>query len=411
LSPFVTVLACIYKQLAPQSARDVEDWIAGLQTPPRGDGATSQEADETGSREGDSFCAGRKRLPPPVLENAAQHLGAEATARAARFFYGLWVIIIDATTTRMPRTDLNVKFFGLANNQYKSSTLPLARVLLLVCDGCGAVLNYLVDPYTTSELQQLRVMLPTIQVGALVLLDRGFSSYVVLWSLDASGRYFLARQHQSRSGKKIRKLGKNDALYEWERPRRVSEAWTDVRLGCDARMVVRVITIILQVRGHRDQRVILCTNLLDAEKYPAQELADLYLERWNIELDIRTLKTQHGLDRLTAKSPEIVRKEIDSILLAFNAVRLIMVDAAVTFRRLSHKRARKLLLEKCAEMVLAQTLCLPALYRFMLTLIRQACMRRKKRRSQPRAIIFRKRDWPVLQVSRATWQRTGKIAS
>jgi hypothetical protein len=311
----------------------------------------------------------------------------------------------------VPRTKANVEFFGLANNQYKSSTLPLARVLLLVCDGCGAVLDYLIDPYTTCELRQLRILLPTIQTGSLVLLDRGFSAYIVLWSLDASGSFFLARQHQSRSGKKIRKLGKDDALYEWERPKGASEGWADVRLGCDENMVIRVLTVKLHIRGHRDRDVVLCTNLLDAEKYPAQELMDLYLERWNIELDIRTLKTQHHLDRLSAKSPEIIRKEIDSILMAFNAVRLIMVEAESTFRKLSHKRACRLLLEKCSEMVCAATTLLLALYRHMLQLIRTACLRRNKRCSQPRAVIFRKRDWPVLQISRAAWQRTGKIAS
>ena len=400
-SPFVTVLACIYKQLELCGARQVEDWIASL------DGLPCAAE----SREGDSFCAARKRLNLEILRGLAEDIGALTTRLAGRFFHGLPVLLIDATTMRVPRTKENIQAFGLTKNQFRSSALPVARLLLLVCDGCGAVMKYLVNGYHTSELAQLRELLLSIQAGSLVLADRGFSGYVVLWSLDASGIYFLARQHQTRKGKRIRKLGKNDALYEWERPPYVCDAWQDVLPGCDAKMVTRVVRTKLHQRGHRDRDLILCTNLQDPEKYAAQELLDLYLERWNIELDIRTLKLQHVLERLTAQSPYTVQKEIASTLLAFNCVRLTMAEAEPAFRKLSHKRACHLILELTAEMAHAPTLVLPVLYQHLLNLIRTACLRRRKRRSQPRAVIHRKRDWPVLTVSRGTWRRTGRVAS
>ena len=70
------------------------------------------------------------------------------------------------------------------------------------------------------------------------------------------------------------------------------------------------------------------TTLTDAEAYSAAELADLYYQRWDVELFFRDLKTTMGMDILRCKSPAMVEKEILMHFIAYNAVRSLMVDAA-----------------------------------------------------------------------------------
>src|SRR5262249_7526690 len=57
-------------------------------------------------------------------------------------------------------------------------------------------------------------------------------------------------------------------------------------------------------------------------------LADLFPERWNIELDFRSIKCALKMDILRCQSPEKVRKEIGMHLLAYNLIRGVMARAA-----------------------------------------------------------------------------------
>src|SRR5439155_11503826 len=91
----------------------------------------------------------------------------------------------------------------------------------------------------------------------------------------------------------------------------------------------------------RVNELVLVTTLLDAVAYAKQEVAQLFLQRWNIELDFRSIKDVLKMDVLRCKAPEMVRKEIWMHLLAYNLIRGVTVDAAEAHdkvpRRLSFK--------------------------------------------------------------------------
>jgi hypothetical protein len=81
-------------------------------------------------------------------------------------------------------------------------------------------------------------------------------------------------------------------------------------------------------RGFRTRTLIVATTLLDASEYTAAEMGSLYRARWNIELDIRSLKQTLGMDVLRCKAPEMVRKEIWCHMLVYNLIRTAMAAAA-----------------------------------------------------------------------------------
>ena len=70
------------------------------------------------------------------------------------------------------------------------------------------------------------------------------------------------------------------------------------------------------------------TTLLDAQEFTKEDLADLYRKRWNVETDLYCLKQSLQMDILRCKTPELVRKEIWTHILAYNLIRTIMSQAA-----------------------------------------------------------------------------------
>ena len=95
--------------------------------------------------------------------------------------------------------------------------------------------------------------------------------------------------------------------------------------------------------GFRVNELVLVTTRLDAEAYTMQEVARLFLQRWDIELDFRSIKCALQMDVLRCKTPEMVRKEIWMHVLAYNLIRGVMTEAAEVHakrpRQLSFKGA------------------------------------------------------------------------
>ena len=74
--------------------------------------------------------------------------------------------------------------------------------------------------------------------------------------------------------------------------------------------------------------VLLVTTLLDADAYPAEELASLYFQRWVVETDLAHLKTTLGMDVLRCETEAGVLKELTIFAIVYNLVRLDMLEAS-----------------------------------------------------------------------------------
>ena len=176
--------------------------------------------------------------------------------------------------------------------------------------------------------------------GDVVVADRYFAGYFGIARLRQRGVDVLVRQHQSRHTdfRRGRRLGKRDHVVTWARPQRPS--WMD--LATYATMPECIV-----MREVRVADLTLVSTLLDAQEVGKRELVDLYGKRWQIELDLRSIKTVMQMEILRCKSPEMIRKEIATHLLAYNLVRTVMAQAAylayVLPRQLSFKATLQVL--------------------------------------------------------------------
>ena len=80
--------------------------------------------------------------------------------------------------------------------------------------------------------------------------------------------------------------------------------------------------------GLRTRSLVVVTTLLDAEQYPAEEIASLYRRRWQAELHLRSIKVVLQMDHLRCKTPERVRNEFYMHLVGYNLIRGVMAAAA-----------------------------------------------------------------------------------
>jgi hypothetical protein len=124
-------------------------------------------------------------------------------------------------------------------------------------------------------------------------------------------------------------------------------------------VAVRVIRSRIERPGFRTQEVLIATSLLDPQRYPASEITEAYLRRWRIELSFRDIKTSMEMEHLRAQSPEIAIKELLAGLVAYNLVRVTMIEAAsrhgTQLNRLSFKGTVDGLRQYCPRMARARS--------------------------------------------------------
>ncbi len=267
-----------------------------------------------------AYCQARKRLPLDTLQRLRVALSA-AAEKTAQLWHGLRVILIDGTTTSLPDTPKNQRAYPQPGGQKPGCGFPLLKLVGVFSLATGVVLDYAKGNKHHHELRLLQPLLDQFKAGDLAVADRGFSSYVLLALFDLRSVACLFRLHQARPAD-LRHKPK-------QKPRWLPRSWWK---KVPEHLTLRVLRFKLCRRGYRPESVTLVTTLLDAKEYPAQDLAELYARRWHIELWFRHIKTSMGMEVLRCKSPQMIHKELEMFLIAYNFIRCLMAQAAALYQ-------------------------------------------------------------------------------
>jgi hypothetical protein len=283
-----------------------------------------------------AYCKARQRLPEAFLADAARQAGhdLQAAADPLWFWKGRHVKLVDGTTVSMPDTPENQHEYPQARTQKPGLGFPIARLVALISLATGAVLDLAIGPYKgkeTGEPALFRRLWDRLTRGDLVLADCCYGSYFGLAPRVERGVDVLVRMHQRRKydfglGQL---LGVEDHVVEWAKPERRPDWMTPEEYArLPERLKVRELRLRIGVAGFRVQELVLVTTLLDPTQFTAEELGALFRQRWQIELDLRSIKSVMGMDVLRCETPAMVRKEIWVHLLGYNLIRGLISDAA-----------------------------------------------------------------------------------
>jgi Transposase DDE domain len=359
-----------------------------------------------------AYCKARAKLTEPFLRRLASDVGRqlEDEIPAAWRWHGRRVLLLDGSTLSMPDTPENQAAYPQQRSQRPGVGFPLLRWVALVGMATAAVIDSAFGPYRgkeTGESALFRGMFASLRPGDVIVADRYYCSYWLVALLAALGVDVVFRKHQLRHTdfRRGQRLGRNDHIVTWEKPQR--PAWMDQTTydALPATLRLREVRGQVTTPGCRVKELVIVTTLLDNETIPTADLLELYHQRWHVEIDLRSIKTQMKMDILRCKSPEMVRKEIWAHLLAYNLVRQVMAQAArehgTTPRQLSFAGAMQILNEFRVPLLHAADDELPELTRRILAAIARHRVGNRPGRCEPRKVKRRPKGYSRMLEPRA----------
>src|SRR5450830_71062 len=353
------------------------------------------------------FCRARQRLPLEMLSTLTRETGRllHEKALAQWLWRGRAVKLVDGTGISMPDTAENQERYPQPSTQAPGVGFPLARLVMVICLATGAALDMAVGPHSgkgTGELGLVRSLLKGFSPGDVMLADALYCNYWLIATLMARGVDVLFEQSGARitDFRRGQSLGTREHLVCWPKPAARPEWMTPEQYAhFPDELTVREVKVAHQV---------LVTALLDHRKVSKDDLSALYARRWNVELDLRNLKTTTGMDVLRCQTPQMNEKQLWVHLLAYNVIRLLMAQAAcnavIDPRELSFKHTVQLWTEWVSRGMSATKDS-----GLLFTLIAQCRVGNRPGRIEPRMRKRRPKPYPWLKVPRALARRKIKI--
>jgi hypothetical protein len=300
------------------------------------------------------YCDARRRLPLAAVEDCGRRVYDAAAARCPgggrwRGRHRVW--LVDGSGVSMPDAPPQQREYGHSGQQRPGCGFPVSHVLGLFDLHTGLVARAAAAPLRTHDLRDCPLLHPAMAAGDVLLGDDAFGTYAHLALLLRRGLHGLFPVHHKRivdfapgrphthEGKGaargvtrarwVRSLGADDQVVEWAKPAE-RPAWlaADEYAALPDAIEVRETRRTVRLGGGRRVTVTTVCTLLDADAYPAAAIVGLRQRRWEVEVDLRHLKTTMGMDVLRCRTVAGVRKEIAAFLLVYNLVRAIVCAAA-----------------------------------------------------------------------------------
>jgi hypothetical protein len=247
---------------------------------------------------------------------------------AVRSTRGAWyrnwrLVSLDGSTFDVADEKVNQEAFGRPGASRGSSAYPQIRFVCLVENGTHVLFGSQMDGYRTGEIRLAKAVLPRLRRGMLCLADRQFFGFELWRQAQGTGADLLWRM------KKNMRMAAEKRLTDGSYLSHVYPSERDWRHKTNG-VLLRVIDYRLEGIAESEPIYRLATTILDAGKAPADQLAALYHERWEIETAFDELKTHlRGAQIvLRSKTPDLVRQEFYGLLMAHFAIRSLMHEAA-----------------------------------------------------------------------------------
>ena len=366
-----------------------------------------------------AYCQARKRLPEEFFSSITRGVGEqlESQTKDEWLWKGHHVYMFDGTTALMPDTPENREAYPPPWNSKTDVVLPLLRIGAVFSLACGAMMDLAVAKYAgkgQGEVTLLRQLAKMFSKGDVLLADCLMCNWRNIHELQERGVHLVSRLNKALRKADFRKgkrLGKDDHIVQWPKPklRGISrEDW----LAMPSTLAVRETRVHIKQPGFRTRVIIIVTTLLDPNQYSKEDLAELYRQRWNNELDIRSIKSVMKMECLRCKTPELVRKEIWTHMLAYNLTRTIMAQAAIeidalprtisfkgTLQQLEAFQTLILLMPNCCANVITQ------LHQQLLDAVAKHRVANRPNRIEPRRLKRRHKHYVPLTIPRAEAKR------
>jgi hypothetical protein len=365
-----------------------------------------QMAGQSPSRAG--VAKARKRLPLAVWQRLTHWICQQTQQYSASMdkWRGHRTVLVDGTCLTLPDEPELRENFPPPKGNHGYGRYPLARMVCMSLARAMTVIDYRIGRYRQDENTLLAPMLKTLRKGDLLVADRHFAGANLYHNYMAHGLEYLTRTHQKLKISRLKRLceyGENDFVAKLK----IADVYRRRNPELPKYITARFINVAVSIRG-KNRDIWLVTSLLDAAQYPADEIAELYLQRWRIETLFRQFKVDFGSDQLRSKSVDTISKEVAARICAINIVRTIMLEAAmdnhVAPMRVSFVTAVRTIIAYAPALGLRPANQLSMIYRAMLKEIASNLVPERPGRLEPRRLSHDPKHYPRLRTTRAQWR-------
>ena len=344
----------------------------------------------------------RQKLPLSVVEQSCDRIFDQLMARMAPGCTGVSrrAFVLDGSSMRLAYSPALAESFPPASNQHGESHWPVMRVLVAHDLQTGLAMRPEWGPMygedAVSEQQLLETSIDRLPAGAAVVGDSNFGVFSVAWTASQKGHCVLLRLTLQRAKHLAGEVLKDgiDREVIWK-PSPV-ERRKHPDLPADACVKGRLIVSQAEPDNGAAPFLLAVFTTLPG---PIEQIWALYGKRWEIETDLRTLKSQLRMEQLCCATPDMAAKEIEMAIAAYNLVRAVICLAAqqsgLEPRDYSFTRAARIV-ESFAPKISSAKNKQEAQRHFdrMMYFLQQAKLGHRKREPYPRALWGIRKQYP-----------------
>lgn len=274
------------------------------------------------------YCQARQKLPTLVARQVNQRIVEQLRQEMQEGWGGLQrpVFVVDGSSLQLQHTPSLVKDFPPGHNQHGENHWPVMRIVVFhdVFSGLALqpALGAMYGDKALSEQALAQEALSRLPAEAVVLADCNFGIFSFAYDVRQSQRGMVLRLTRERAQKILGGplVNGTDRRVVWQ-----ASCW-------DQKMHPE-----LPPQASIEGRLLVCENpsrpgellyLFTTLDLPAEEILAIYKLRWNIETDLRSLKSTVGVQQLSSKSVDMVEKELLLAIAAYNLIRAVMCLAA-----------------------------------------------------------------------------------
>ena len=248
-------------------------------------------------------------------------------------------LLVDGFTITAADTPENQEEFPQNPSQKEGLGFPLIRGVSLISMVTGLLVALELGPYAgkqSGETWLLWKMLDQLKPGDTLVADCFYCTYWLIAACQARGVNIVMKNHHKRDDDPVgaNRINKHERTIVWLRPQRPDWMSQEEYEVMPKQVEVRLVDVVIEQPGFRSKKFTVATTIMDRSIYCRRWIASVYRSRWLVELDIHAIKCSLDMDVIRAKTPPMVKTEIWSCLLAYNLIRMKMLQSCAVNGRM-----------------------------------------------------------------------------
>lgn len=282
------------------------------------------------------YCQARRRLSVSFISQIQTKIYDHLTARIRERdrWRGLRLKAIDGSSVQLMDTPENQAEYAQPSTQKPGCGFPVMGITGLLDLSSGAWQAIAPSNFRQHDSKAAFGVIDHLGAGELLLADRAYCGYALMASVLRKGCHVAFRLNGARHRKLDWRRGKRVSsiarIVTWERGQ-YQQGSSISRKAWEAlpeTLTLRLIKMKFSDRMGELRNLVVATTLLDSERYPDEEVFQLYARRWEIEVRLRDVKTTMGLESLKVRTPAMARKTLLIATIAYNLIRSVMQHTA-----------------------------------------------------------------------------------